>query len=207
MTGHENKVELLGTYGSDETHALSAWTSTSRDLDDEKRARIPTLLKKLASEGHHTPFEKSMLHFLVTADTATHIHIIKHRIAVPVNGESARYKELKEDKFYIPGDWPEEEQLALLEHLNVSNYRYHKVLEKLTPILGRKRAKESARFYKPYASQIDMDVAFNWRSFMHFQTLRNTEHAQTEVCWVAREMLRLVRGVGSFPASLEAFGY
>ena len=27
-----NKVELLGHYGSDETHACSAWTSTSREL-------------------------------------------------------------------------------------------------------------------------------------------------------------------------------
>lgn len=29
-----NKVELLGTYGDDETIALSAWTSTSRDMKD-----------------------------------------------------------------------------------------------------------------------------------------------------------------------------
>jgi len=33
---NENKVELIGTYGGDETHALSAWTSTSRDLTEEK---------------------------------------------------------------------------------------------------------------------------------------------------------------------------
>ena len=50
----------------------------------------------LASEGHHTPFEKSSLHFLVTVDQATHIHLLKHRIGVAINGESARYKELKE---------------------------------------------------------------------------------------------------------------
>jgi thymidylate synthase ThyX len=58
----------------------------------------------LASEGHHTPFEKSQLHFLVNVDQATHIHLLKHRIGVSINGESARYKELKEDKTYIPED-------------------------------------------------------------------------------------------------------
>ena len=42
-----NTVELLGYYGSDESHALSAWTSTSRDLTDEKKKRIPQLLKTL----------------------------------------------------------------------------------------------------------------------------------------------------------------
>ena len=37
MTIHTNKGELIGTYGGDESHALSAWTSTSRDLTEEKK--------------------------------------------------------------------------------------------------------------------------------------------------------------------------
>jgi thymidylate synthase ThyX len=102
---NKNHVELLGYYGNDTVHAQSAWTSTSRDLSDDKIKRIPALLKMLAQEGHHTPFEKSSLHFLVTVDQATHIHLLKHRIGVSINGESARYKELKEDKAYIPADW------------------------------------------------------------------------------------------------------
>ena len=64
----KNKVELLGFYGSDLTHAQSAWTSTSRDLTEEKLERIPKLLQMLASEGHHTPYEKSQFHFLVTVE-------------------------------------------------------------------------------------------------------------------------------------------
>ena len=32
MPSQPNKVELIGYYGSDETHALSAWTSTTRNL-------------------------------------------------------------------------------------------------------------------------------------------------------------------------------
>ena len=93
----KNTVELLGYYGSDLVHAQSAWTSTSRDLTDSKLARVDKLLAMLATEGHHTPFEKSSLHFLVTVDQATHIHLLKHRIGVSINGESARYKELNED--------------------------------------------------------------------------------------------------------------
>ena len=96
-----NKIELLGHYGSDLIHAQSAWTSTSRDITEEKKARVGKLLKMLASEGHHTPFEKSSFHFLVNVEQATHIHLLKHRIGVSINGESARYKELKEDKTYI----------------------------------------------------------------------------------------------------------
>src|SRR5688572_27851023 len=100
-----NTVELIGYYGDDKTFAMSAWTSTARDFE-EKKDRMPDLLGRLARDGHHTPFEKSLVHFLVVADTASHIHIIKHRVGVSVNGESARYKELKEDRFYVPPDWP-----------------------------------------------------------------------------------------------------
>lgn len=204
----ENKVELLGYYGSDEVHAQSAWTSTSRDLTDDKIQRIPALLKMLAEQGHHTPFEKSSLHFLVTVDQATHIHLLKHRIGVSINGESARYKELKEDKCYLPEDWPEASIKALEAFTLHSNHLYHTQLEILTPILGRKRAKESARFFKTMNSQITMDVMFNWRSFFHFLSLRNKSDAQKEVREVAQKMLDAVKQIpdNPFKYTIDAFG-
>lgn len=233
-----NTVELLGFYGSDQVHAQSAWTSTSRDLTPEKIERIPKLLTMLATEGHHTPFEKSTLHFLVNVDQATHIHLLKHRIGVSINGESARYKELKEDKMYIPDDFigvqtskplfihdedadgnEEGGELSwkqgttwesiLQDYTEIGNYLYHNCLEDLTPVLGRKRAKESARFFKTINSQISMDIMFNFRSFMMFQKLRNDVHAQKEVRELAQEMLDLVQNLpwDPFKHSLEAFGY
>jgi len=214
-----NAVELIGWYGSDETHACSAWTSTSRDLTDEKTKRIPALLKKLAEDGHHTPFEKSSLHFLVKTDIATHIHLLKHRISVSINAESARYKEIKEDSFYVPDDFvgavsslgatsTDDWAQILADFSAKSNFLYHKCLQELTPVLGRKRAKESARFFKTYNSQIQADIMFNFRSFMHFQKLRNCEHAQVEIREVAAEMLRLVKEIegNPFEHTLGAFG-
>jgi thymidylate synthase (FAD) len=212
-----NRVELIGHYGDDTTHALSAWTSTSRDITEEKRSRIGSLLEMLASEGHHTPFEKSTLHFLVTVDQATHIHLLKHRIGVSINGESARYKELKEDKTYIPYDWAgiqikgDDNYATWYERLEtmtqLSNSYYHQCLEELTPILGRKRAKESARFFKMMNSQITMDISFNWRSFMHFLHLRNSEHAQVEVRELAQQMLQQVKDIegNPFELTIKAF--
>ena len=210
-----NKVELIGHYGDDKVHALSAWTSTSRDIDESKVQRIPNLLNMLASEGHHTPFEKSSLHFLVTVDQATHIHLLKHRIGVSINGESARYKELKEDKTYIPEDWKgirdnarQEEWIETLKSFTKeSNELYHRALEALTPILGRKRAKESARFFKTMNSQITMDVMFNFRSFVTFLNLRHSEHAQLEVRELAKQMLKLVENIegNPFEHTINAF--
>ena len=128
---NDNSVELVGYYGSDETHALSAWTSTSREINDDKRGRIDKLLTMLATEGHHTPFEKSSLHFLVTTDIASHIHLLKHRIGVNINAESARYKEFTIDKFYIPYDWPENQKLELEAHIKNSFARYHNCIDEL----------------------------------------------------------------------------
>lgn len=200
-----NTVELLGTYGSDETHALSAWTSTSRQLGPKKRARMGKLLNMLAGEGHHTPFEKSSLHFLVTTDIATHIHLLKHRVGVNINAESARYKEFKIDKYYLPVDWPEDEQEDLEWFIKGAYERYHKCISRLEDAgYTRKRAKESARLYLPYGIQITCDIMFNWRSFAHFQKLRNDEHAQLEVRQVAQEMLRLVEEQGNFPMTIHA---
>ena len=230
----KNTIELIGHYGSDQIHACSAWTSTSRDLNEDKISRIPKLLKMLADQGHHTPFEKSSLHFLVNCDIASHIHLLKHRVGVSINGESARYKELKEDKYYLPEDWagimtskPEawkafnhdyagnefpfisEKWLdTLLQYTEQGNKLYHSCLKDLEPVLGRKRAKESARFFKTYNSQIQADVMFNWRSFAHFLTLRNKSDAQLEIREIAAEMLRLVKEIpgNPFEHTITAFG-
>ena len=214
-----NTVELLGFYGSDEVIACSAWTSTSRELSEDKIKRIPALIDMLWSNGHETPFEKGTVHFLVNCDIASHIHLLKHRIS-SLNAESARYKELKEDKFYLPEDWrgkriskeiyfehdggvykPEwcDWTTLLSDYTELGNKLYHQCLEDLTPVLGRKRAKESARYFKTYNSQIQADVMFNMRSFANFLKLRNSEHAQLEIREIAKQMLELIKNIEGNP--------
>ena len=203
----KNKVELIGYYGNDLIHACSAWTSTSRELNENKIKRVGKLLDMLASNGHHTPFEKSSLHFLVDTDIASHIHLLKHRIGVSINGESARYKEIKEDKFLIPDDWPTKWQEKLIEYSELGNKLYHEVIEDLEESLGRKRVKESARFFKAYNSQICADIMFNWRSFSHFLGLRNKPDAQKEIREIASTMLDLVKNIegNPFEHTIKAF--
>jgi flavin-dependent thymidylate synthase len=220
-----NKVELIGVYGDDELIACSAWTSTSRELTEEKRARIPKLLEDLWNNGHETPFEKGIVHFLIDCDIASHIHLLKHRIS-SLNAESARYKELKEDKYYIPEDlyevWLTEDLYIfederpftkgnqswghVLEEFSVETNRlYHFAIKDLENQLGRKRAKESARYFKMYNSQIQSDVSFNMRSFANFLKLRMDNHAQNEIHEIAFDMLQLVRETGKFEHTLKAW--
>jgi thymidylate synthase (FAD) len=161
----------------------------------------------LAREGHHTPFESSLLHFSIICDTATQIQLLKHRIGVSINGESARYKELKVDKFLVPEDWPELMKEELEVYAGLLYKAYHTYLPILEKHLGRKRAKESARYFVPYCNQTQLDVKMNFRSFMHFQGLRNKPDAQLEIQELAEQMLDLVRGIPEYKYSLEAFNY
>ena len=223
----DNTVELIGIYGSDELIACSAWTSTSRELTEEKRSRIPKLLKDLWNNGHETPFEKGIVHFLVNKDIASHIQILKHRLSSE-NAESARYKELKEDKYYIPKDFYDckiSDDIYLLEEMHPfikdranwgdilkiftdeTNRMYHLAMNDLEKNYGRKRAKESARYFKMYNSQIQSDLSFNMRSFANFLNLRMSEHAQVEIQEIASKMLELVRHTGKFEHTLKAWGY
>lgn len=205
-----NNVELIGYYGSDEVIACSAWTSTSRNLTEEKRERIEGLINMLWSNGHETPFEKGVVHFLVNTDIATHIHLLKHRIS-SINAESARYKELKEDKYYIPFDWPIEWIDKLEKYTSEGLKLYHECVESLSKNYGltRKRAKESARFFRTYNTQIEADVMFNMRSFANFLKLRDSEHAQKEVQEIAQQMVHAVKSIENrpFKYTLKAIGY
>jgi len=133
----DNNVILLGYYGGDESHCLSAWQSTNIELNIDLSDDISKRINQLFQET------------------------VKHK------KKSA--------------------------------------CEQLTKVLGRKRAKESARYFLPYSKQIDFDMMFNFRSFVHFQKLRNSEHAQKEVREIAQKMLELIKQIDNFKYSLEAF--
>ena len=52
-----------------------------------------------------------------------------------------------------------------------------------------------------------MDISFNFRSFAHFQGLRNSDLSQKEVRELAQQMLELVKNIegNPFKLTLEAF--
>ncbi len=240
-------VELLSYGGGDKTHSIAAWQSTYKELGvdmpneidgrvdlmfgylaKQKKKSPQELLEYLQTNKHTSPFEHSWLMFgELEVDIATHIQLVKHRIGVSINTESARYKELR-DKWYLPFDWKpkpqnphtgipstikEEDKILekwlgrLEEFSRMGHELYHKALKDLTPILGRKRAKESCRYFLGYNKILCSSISFNFSSFMHLQKLRNSPHAQKEIQMVAELMLEEVRKVGDFELSLRAFGY
>jgi flavin-dependent thymidylate synthase len=252
---HSNKVEIIGSYGGDKTHALSAWSSTflelGMDLPDKienrvdvivdhilsnsKRMRsIEDLLAFLAENNHASPFEFSFLHFATTEDYKSHIHLLKHRIGHSKNSESTRYKERVDDKFYLPTDWNHDIIESVIDantyyvyasghdnayfgakhwvdvlknYTELGNSLYHQCIKDLTPVLGKVRAKESAAYFLTLNNQINTNDAWNFRSFVQFQRLRNSPHAQQEIRELAQMMLDEVKNIpgNPFEYSLKAF--
>lgn len=220
----KNTVTLIGWYGGDKAIARAAWTSTQIDVEAKSDEQIEDLLvNKLWNNGsgkpHKTPFERGIVEFNITLDQASHIHMLKHRLA-NINGESARYKELKEDKVYIPEDWlnPETssytERQILLHWADTlatqsakMNKLYHQCLEDISPIVGRKRAKESARYFKTMNSQITLSVMMNMSCFNNFYSLRADEAAQKEIQYIAEEMLQCIKDIpdNPFKHTIKAF--
>lgn len=194
-------------------------------LADQKKKTPFELLQFLATHSHETPFEKALVDFQLTGDLASHIHSIKHRLSA-INSESARYKEFQTDKYYIPDDWtgiestkpvyvgselvsePWTEWTNILENHTQRGFTlYHQALADLTPQLGRKRAKESARYFLGYNTQLNYDWQMNFRSFVNIQQLRNSSHAQREIHQICNTMLYLVEEIpgNPFEYCLKAF--
>ena len=209
MPIQKNKVEILEYAGSDISHARAAWASTNQEVTPDKIERIPKLLKFLADNEHGTPFEHSMLSFHVQGDIASHIHCLKHRTGVSINTESARYKEMKDDLFYLPEEFAYQNNDYLPNLIEDLHTLYHQSLSFLVDNkkIDRSRAKEVARYVLPYSHQLRWVMTFNFRSFMHFQKLRNSEHAQVEIKEIAENMLDLVKYQtdSKFTHSLQAF--
>lgn len=234
----KNKVDLVGWYGGDKAVARAAWTSTQIDVEAKTEEQIRDLIvNKLwnndTGKPHKTPFERAIVEFNVTCDQASHIHLLKHRLA-NINGESARYMELKEDKIYLPEDWininvnrndifENNKDLHWYLHLTsqkdsdwfnilkqyseLGNNLYHQALKDLSPILGRKRAKESARFFKTMNSQITLSVMMNMSCFANFVNLRGADDAQLEIREITEQLVNIVKQIegNPFKYTLEAF--
>lgn len=241
----KNKVELIDYMGNDKLHSLAAWASTFYDLDLEiptnpkmrvdtivdyiiskskKMRNIEDLLSYLATNEHESPFRMSSFVFGMTTDIATHIQKLKHSVILEAeNAESAKYKELKEDKFYIPKDWQGgwlETNNNILNKYNVytwdellekksqeMNYLYHECLKDLTPILGGKRAKETARYFKTYNSQLNSVNKFSFAGVMTFYNKRTVDFAQEEIKDIAQQMVQCIKDIPGNPYkySLKAF--
>jgi hypothetical protein len=236
---HQNSVFLIDYMGSDELIALNAWASTflelGIELPQDVRARttaltdviqaqkarkrsIPDLLNYLANStpSHMSPFRGAKFIFGMETDIATHIQLLTHTVAIEhTNTESARYKELQ-DKYYLPADWLNYGIIgkafyeALEEHTKRGNEQYHGAILALTEAgMPKALAKETARYFKSYNSQVNSVRSLNFEGLVTLYRKRGFDSpSQREIAGVVEAMVQAVRDIPGepFKHSLEAFG-
>ena len=203
---HADTVELLFIEGNDERIAQAAWTSSTISLTEERKSRVAGLVHMLLREKHLSPFEHNLISFKLVVSNSVHTQLLKHRIGISINSESARYRKYRNFKTFIPKDLNPEWQNILLSASESCWKLYDRVIESHEEIgLTRARAKEIAKFFLPFSSQVEMFITFNLRSFFHFQDLRNSQHAQQEIRDVAQKMWELVEESGQFRHAMEAY--
>ena len=203
---HQDKVELIYIDGDDERIAQAAWTSSTIELTDERKSRVASLVHTLLREQHWSPFEHNLISFRLVVSNSVHVQMLKHRIGVSYNVESARYRTYRENKTYIPEDLDDEWKSHLLSITESCWKMYHRlILDHEEHGLTKSRAKEIAKFFLPFSTQVEMFVTFNLRSFFHFQDLRNSIHSQKEIRDVAQRMWDLVDETENFRHAMEAY--
>ena len=205
MSDHSDHVELLFIDGNDERIAQAAWTSSTICLTEDRKSRVAGLVHTLLKNSHWSPFEHNLISFRLVVSNSVHIQMLKHRIGVSYNVESARYRTYREEKTYIPEDLDDEWKDHLLSMSNSCWKMYHRLIaDHEEHGLTKSRAKEIAKLFLPFSTQVEMFATFNLRSFFHFQDLRNSVHAQKEIRDIAQRMWDLVEETGNFRHAMEA---
>lgn len=222
-------VELQEFMGNDVSIANAAWTSTydkSRREDKySDESKVASLVRKLALDGHGTPFESVVLRFWIRMPIFIDRQFMTTRIASH-NGLSGRYRTMPLDFFSPPKD-----VIDILVKANMvsaaSEYNkicqeayanYQKQIEGLKSAQEDglidntefKRVREVIRGQLPVAGMVERTTVLNLRSFANFYRQRSSAHAQKEIQTVAALMLEQIEKAAIAPtaiATLKEIGW
>lgn len=223
MSFEQIKVELQEIMGSDRSIAECAWTSSTTHQAQANKTdeQVSELVKRLANDGHATPFESVVFRFWMRIPIFVDRQHMTHRIASH-NGMSGRYRTMPDDWYGIPQDvldiytkvHPSEAEIVAIQYnkLSAAAFKFYK--DELAAMKGAvsdgfitneeyKRVREVLRGVCPQAAMTERVTTMNLRSFANYQALRNSEHAQPEIKDVAEKMLAEVKRAGCCPVAIE----
>jgi thymidylate synthase (FAD) len=213
------KVELQEFMGTDRSIAEAAWTSSLTYQGKEKRTEedVSRVIKLLAEQKHSTPFESVVMRFWIKMPIQTDRQHMTHRIGSH-SGLSGRYRTMPSDYLSVPDDVRSiasvvnssivEQYETLCSHTNnfySDALKQLKLAEQASIITNAeyKRAREFFRGVLPQNNMTERVTIFNLRSFVNYQKLRNSPHAQPEIQKVARLMLEEVKNKNVAPLAIS----
>lgn len=205
------QVKLLAhTPDPEKTCALAARTCYSGMEYEELKALVDekdqaAFLRRIAASGHLSVLEHASFTFFVSGVSRSLLaQITRHRIA-SFSVQSQRYVSLAEGFGYIIPprirDLGEDAVREFENQMAQMQAWYVGWQERLGSGEG---SNEDARFVLPNACETHITLTMNARELLHFFSLRCCNRAQWEIRALAREMLRLCKGVA--PVIFESAG-
>lgn len=211
------KVELLDTFGNDDTVANAARVSFDKEASNYTVEQNAKLIKYLAENNHTSPFRHPQIQYRITCPIYVERQLFKHQVGLTANSISGRYVDFKDNYYKIEdfrlqsksskqGSAGHLEMHSMLSALMIQdaviNYcatAYHELLQ-----LGV--AKEQARTILP----LNLETTFIWTgsllAYINFWKLRITRDTQAETMQIAMDMLHeLKMRTNCFQYSLKAF--
>lgn len=189
------KVKLLNITPDAERHIVEvARVSSSRE---NKKADYEGLIKYLVMHKHWSPFEHSYLTFEIETSKAIAIQLLRHR-SFTFQEFSQRYQDVNQ-----LGNMFEPVELRYQAASNrqsstepvdsvVLNNKVKMVLAACEQLYNNLIecgvSRETARMVLPMATKTKLHMTGSVRSWIHFLDIRDDEHAQLEIQFVAKRI-------------------
>ena len=200
-------VELIDFMGDDDAPVDAARVSFAKAAENYTKEQNDKLTKYLLDHKHGTPFEMITYKFRVHAPVVVWWQWVRHR-HMSYNFVSGRYVPFQEDQVYVPSLWRKQsisnkqgsapgEYLDPMSARTINN-KFKELIENSYELYDYMVntagiAKEQARLVLPgFALYYTAIVQCNARSLMNFLSLRDEDHAQSEIRDYAKAMKTIV---------------
>jgi len=211
-----SKVELLSTWGDDNSICDIARVSFNKRSDNYTDEQNNRLLTYLAKHNHWSCFSHARLQFRLQVPLYVERQLIKTQIGVEYNSISGRYIDFSDTYTLInewrtqskdskqgsaePLDYQGQESCNIIEHNVVEACKKaYKDLIKLGV------SKEQARTILPLNLNTTMIYTCSLYAFIRLCKQRLKSDAQAETREIVAEMLRQLKENGNFTESLKVF--
>jgi thymidylate synthase (FAD) len=170
------------------------------------------LIRYLMRHWHSTPFEMVEFKFHIKMPIYIARQHMRHRTA-SINERSARYTVVKDDDYYIPGDFRGQSRVnhqGSNEDLIEIGSMKTEVVDQLEgdkkiydKLLNEGVCREQARGNLPQSQFTEFYWKINLHNLMHYLQLRMDSHAQKEIQEYANAMFSLIEPL--VPVAMQAF--
>jgi thymidylate synthase (FAD) len=185
----DTSVDLISFTNNPEQLIERAARNCYKSEDKITKDSAGSFIERVCMQSkHESVMEHASATFHIICDRTTSHQIVRHRLA-SYSQESQRYCNYSKNKFdnevcfikpiELQDDWAIDEWQGVMYEAEQTYFR----------LLGYGVKPEVARSVLPNSCKTEIVVTMNFRSWLHFLTLRTSKHAQADIRHIANLIL------------------